>query len=816
MLKTFLRIILLIFIFSESINAQVFTVKGRVTDSITFEPMPFVNIRINKGTEGGVTDIDGYFNITSKENITKLTFSFVGYTTIEYSTFQNPKNIKVRMSKKTTDLSSVVITPKESPANKIIQKVLDNRNINDYEKLDKFQYVSYDKMIFMPETDTIPLIDSLVNDTTFENFRQKINRQYLFIMESVNKRSFKAPDNNFNEVLATKVSGLKDPLFIFLIQSLQSTSFYKDKISILSKSYINPLSTGTFKRYYFEINDTIVDPYPYDTTFVISYRPFLKSSFNGLKGLLYISSNGFAVRNVIASPSESDVQFEIKIQQLYDLKDSTIWFPKQLNTEILFNPISISIEDSAKKSRLFKIKGVGKSYIDEVNLNPDFKKNTFGIVETQVSGSASKLNDSIWNSYRYTPLSQRELNTYKIIDSIGEKHNFDRYLKIISAIIEGKVNLGYLNLHLYDLINYNEVEGVRTGLHLSTSDKLSTWFSVGGYAAYGFKDKRYKYSYYTNFTLAKNLQTVLGFKYTDDVAEAGNQRFGISSSQLNIFQNTRDLFINRMDLIKQYETNFSTRITKDFSLFAIAKTLIKTPNYEYNFINNESDSTFQNINYKFHEATLGLRFANKETLIRMPNKVLPVFKNSPDTKISYTIGKSFYNNQIYSRIDFESNLHKEFGFIGTSKLCIKAGYIDKPLPYVQLYNADAAFNGFFNLNIENSFATMRYNEFVSDKFVSAFYYHKFAKPLINSKKYKPTLGIVFNAGYGSISNPEMHEKIDVKDYSKGYYEAGIRFEKVFVNSIFSYGFGVNYRLGYYSFPKFRDNISINLLVNFAD
>jgi hypothetical protein len=44
-----------------SVSGQGYTLNGRVTDSLTGEPLAFVNMLINDGRHGGVTDIDGRF-----------------------------------------------------------------------------------------------------------------------------------------------------------------------------------------------------------------------------------------------------------------------------------------------------------------------------------------------------------------------------------------------------------------------------------------------------------------------------------------------------------------------------------------------------------------------------------------------------------------------------------------------------------------------------------------------------------------------------------------------------------------------------------
>jgi len=53
------------------------------------------------------------------------------------------------------------------------------------------------------------------------------------------------------------MSGFHDPVFVFMISQMQSTSFYDDVITIMDKNYINPISKGSNKKnYFFLIEDT--------------------------------------------------------------------------------------------------------------------------------------------------------------------------------------------------------------------------------------------------------------------------------------------------------------------------------------------------------------------------------------------------------------------------------------------------------------------------------------------------------------------------------------------------------------------------------
>ena len=118
------------------------------------------------------------------------------------------------------------------------------------------------------------------------------------------------------------------------------------------------------------------------------------------------------------------------------------------------------------------MKGRGKSYISEINLKPELKRNQFGAIEIDVQPEAYTQPDKIWNKYRVDSLSALDKKTYSFVDSVGKANNFDKMTRKIGALMNGKLTFGYIDLYLDNLFKVNHYEGLRTGLRLATSDKV--------------------------------------------------------------------------------------------------------------------------------------------------------------------------------------------------------------------------------------------------------------------------------------------------------------------------------------------------------
>src|SRR5690554_8234259 len=71
-------------------------------------------------------------------------------------------------------------------------------------------------------------------------------------------------------------------------------------------------------------------------------------------------------------------------------------------------------------------------------------------------------------------------------------------LKILST---GKIPLGKFSVPIDEIVNYNGQEGFRLGLGLETNRRMSKVVQLGGYFAYGLRDKEWKWGGDLTFTL---------------------------------------------------------------------------------------------------------------------------------------------------------------------------------------------------------------------------------------------------------------------------------------------------------------------------
>ena len=786
---------------------------GRVIDNNTKEALAFVNVIYNSKNYGTTTDLDGYFSIDSYDKIEFLKTSYLGYKTkiIDKQSLGSKYYIEIKLEEEAFQLAEVKILPGINPAHRIIEEVIKNADINDPEKMRSFSYVSYNRMHFTVDSKMFLKNEDSVSDTLFEAKDTNTNRivnlldsQHLFMMESITERKFRYPDNNKEVVMAQRISGLKNPGFVLITSQLQSISFYKDYITILEKKYLSPVSKGSTKRYFFQMEDTLYNERA-DTVFIISYRPLYGKNFDGIQGVLHINTNGYAIQNVKAKPYERSSAFDINIQQKFELIDDIQWFPVQLNTDLILNFAQVS-SDSISSPMI----GIGKTYISDISLNPDHKRREFNQLDVVVKDDAHKKDEEFWDKYRNEPLTAKDKKTYEVIDSLSEEYDVEKYLDIIEIVAAGYIPWKFLNFDLSSLYWYNNYEGSRLGLGLSTNDRLLPWVSLGGYFAYGFKDKAWKYGGNVNFLLHRTSNTRLEVGYKKDLFLSDNFSFHNESDLLSS-NVVLDMFFDQMDPVTHYYTCFQS------SIFKYLKYKIKFSYTEKDISNAQRYDYIYPINDHYFNSEIGiyLRYAFKEKFMQTPRgnrislgTIYPI--------ISFNIIKSLdFLDAESDFLKFETSVYKKFTIRNAGELNIlfSGALIDKIAPYSQLYYITGVASW---LSFDNVFNTMGVNEFISDKFATIFLKHDFQNVLFKSKWFNPRLSLVTSAGWGDAKLVgENYLDGYAKLMNKGYFESGIQINSLLtLNKIFGYGLGVYYRYGPYARSKEIDNWAFKMTITF--
>ena len=577
---------------------------GKVINDKTKEPLPFVNLTIKGTTQGTTADAQGRFSLA----ITKPVEVVITYVGFEPSTIKFSPSLKefaiIALKEKATQLNEVVVRPADNPALKIIRKVIANRAVNDPENLPSFSYNSYNRLslTFQKTTDSIPLAlprkkDSAKELHQLDSFAAKNN---IFVTESYTEKKFVSPSYSKETVLANKMSGVKEPFFAFLATNFQPFSFYKELIRLSNRNYINPISNGSLSRYDYTVIDTLY--HARDSIFIITFAPLPGKAFDGLKGQLYISSDGFAIEHVIAQPSDDQVLIETRIQQKY-AKVEGHWFPEQLNTVLRFKEYKIAKQ---------KVMYVSRSYISNIKVGEDISKKEFGLLNTQFDPKSNFQSASFWKNHRLDSLDEKEKNTYLFYDKLGPKLKvLNSTVKALEGLALGRLKVGSFYLPIEHFVKVNQYEGTRLGVGIETGERISKYATLGGYVGYGLRDKALKYGGLLRFNLLPAHDGLLIFSYRQDVNEPGNSSFIKSLAPAVRNESYRAWNTSRMDSIKQYKVEFTFRPLRFSQVSLFAQQLSRNPTYTYRFLT-ETDNTGTIQNYTVGEVGVQWRYAFKE------------------------------------------------------------------------------------------------------------------------------------------------------------------------------------------------------------
>lgn len=776
------------------LSAQDYLVRGKVTDKQLRKPLAFVNIVVNEGQYGGMSDIDGKYEIHSPEPVQTLRFSYLGYEPELRTLEPGTQRVDVALQPTTFELGEVTIEAGENPAHRILDSVMAHRKENNPNALDAYRYHIYDQMVFTVDSSEFNKA-SLAADRppAMSQFDSLLKRSDLMIMETYSEVLFRAPDQLRQNVLGTKMSGSKNAQVVYLASKMQSTSFYEETVSVAGTDYVNPISRNSKNHYFFGL-ESVSPAGGTDSLYVISFHPLKGSAFNGLRGMMTIHSDGWALQNVKAEPDRQAELYTISIQQLYQ-KIEGRWFPKQLNTNLVLPQVALAMDDQA-----FPMMAVGKSYISEVELHPEFRKNDFSEVELMVPTEAAYRDDEFWTQHRIDSLTERILNTYHLMDSLTEGNDiFDRALNVTNKLMqESAVSLGPVDLQLGSMLRLSALRGWYLGLHLATNDRFSRHFRLSGFGGYWTRIHDFDYGLEGKWLLNRQRQMELGARYAHQSMTMGEfNGFGEGNNPLSENEYRYVYYENVLARGNLAEGFFSTRFARHLKAFVTAGT------YNKHYYLAPFD-TLPNLHLT--QAEFKLRFAYKEKFLGTTSGIQSLGTDWPVVWLTYQHAfKDILGGQVaFDRVKLQVEQVFQTRYHGRTSVLLQAGYASSDCPVMETFNLLGSYEP-LGLYSPGCFATLRDNEFFCDRFAALFLSHDFQGTLWNpySSWFRPQLSLVTNLGWGL---PSME---------RGFYESGVVVRGLLCLPTMKLGAGVFYRYGPYALPKRFDNFAFKYSITFA-
>ncbi|MGH1339440.1 MAG: DUF5686 family protein, partial [Aureispira sp.] len=516
-----------------------------------------------------------------------------------------------------------------------------------------------------------------------------------------------------------------------------------------------------------------------------------------------IRDSGYAIQTVRAQPANKP-KISLRIEQQYAFVNDQYWFPQQLNFEITLSP---NVKDT------FTVQG--KRYLRAVNFDPQLRPKDFNFSKISIATDAHQRDSSFWKNQRIAALNKKEKKTYRIYEEVMRQPGawfLNAMANSVNELEEERVQLGDISLNYTQLLEANAYEQFRLGLGLYTSYKWCPYVSVGGYFAYGFGDKSWKYG--SSLTIRPNPLKDMGFQisYLNDVLEPAaiiQNNHSLSKKVLPAQSFIRRNILNQMDRAEEIEISAYSRFARHFKARVFGNWSYRQPLYDYAY--QRGDETLNS----FRLARMGLqvRFSYKERLVQMGSTSMALTNRYPTIYWSYTKSfDGFMDGQFdYHKLLFgvESSFFVK-GFGRTSSL-LQAGMVVGEVPYPMLFNGRGSYQKNRLFLVLNTFQTMGPNEFANSQFVYGFIEHNFGNLLFQFGNFKPQLKLYQAVGIGWLNNIESHKGLALNDMRKGYFESGLMLSDIIRLPLLNIGYfglgaGVFVRYGPYANNTLLENL----------
>lgn len=768
-------------------SAQEAVYKGKLLHCNTNAAVSFAHIFSKTAQLIAITDIDGRFQLDAMPGDSVL-FSALGYQN-KWVQLNTSGQLLYCLSDTAIGLSEVVITAGENPAFRIVRNVQEKAEKHHPKNLESYQYTTYDRFVAGFDTNTV----------LHPEMAAFARKRELMVMETASEKFFKAPDFTHERVIASQISGFKDPVLFFLMSQWQPTDFYSASIQIAGDFYVNPISRGSLSRYNFVLETAFPDANG-DSLFMLRFFPKPNTNFKGLTGTMQVHGGDWAIISVSATTDRNQQGISTQIQQLYEKIDNH-WFPKQIQSRLfIYNAAPGGLH----------LQGFGTSYLKDIRINEAIDPKVFRSANLNVAAGANQYDEKFWASERVDSLNPRLMETYRFMDSLGQKSQLDLLLKMSVSIMQSRFPLGKLDILLPELLVFNDFEGFKPGIGLQTNHHLSNHFSFTVSTGFASRVSRWTYRLGLQVPLDRNSNFIAKLDYVNDHFATGASAIPEPASGWFSPSSYRQYFINRMDFHKGFSGSISWHLHPRWQLNIGGKSMHINP---LTTITEPKEAIPVSNFIETSEMQFLLRYAvGEQQMLQHRQRVVIT---PPD----FSISASFTGGQLtnpfsekYQKLEIKAQKSWRWNYAGITTLRVEAAHSTGHLPYPLLFNLPASFRT-VTVFAPFSFGTMRMNEFVADRHVMLFWMHDFTSLLFKKGRFAPELLLVSNIAFGSLQSQTPLYTVPLVAPEKGYFESGLLVGNLIKLPLFKLGVGFFHRYGAYRLQKTADNIAVKLVIN---
>ena len=777
--------------------AQSTRVRGRVTDAADGTPMQFVSVVFPGTTTGITTDEAGIYTLETRDTVSRVQASMVGYASQTKPLVQGGFNqIDFALEAVEFGIGSVVITPGDNPAHPILRGVIRRKPQNDPDLYDSYTCATYTKMQ-LDLTNIKPRFRSKRLQRNFGFVFDYIDtsaltgQAYLPAMISEATADYyhsrRTPAVSREIIRASRVSGVEDSFAIaqFTGRMHGNVNFYANYIDIFNVRFASPLSDSGLAFYdYFLVDSMQVEG---RKTYKIRFHP-KRLATPVLDGEVNIDSASYALQSASARmPKGVNVNWikHLRLENDNRIVADSTWFRHRDRVSAEF---SIATGDSSKLTSFIGTREVVYSDVRVGVPIPDEVARMDNNVVIGDEEGVSRTDEAFWEQVRPYRLSEKEKGIYSMVDSVQNVPLYRNIYTLINTVIVGYWNTKYIGIGpYYKLASFNKLEGFRMQPGFRTTTAVSKRIRLSGYAAYGTRDGMFKGGGSVELAFNRRLTRKLTVSGRHDVMQLGAGQNALTES--NILGSLLSRGDSRLSMVNRGEIGYEHEWSHGTSNFLGARIqkifgnrYVPLVRPDGRIVNSVSDAALH----------VGMRISKNESIYRLPFDKQYMGTVYPVLTLGFTAGVPAMLNDSYEYYRLEGGIHykPELPPLGYSNITLQGGKIFGKVPYPLLKLHEGNGTYFYD---PNAFSCMNFYEFASDAWVALFFEHHFNGillgriPLVKKLKWREVL--VCKGVWGTLSKENDGSLPDTQapllfprgmtSVSDPYVEMGFGVENIF-------------------------------------
>jgi hypothetical protein len=312
------------------------------------------------------------------------------------------------------------------------------------------------------------------------------------------------------------------------------------------------------------------------------------------------------------------------------------------------------------------------------------------------------------------------------------------------------------------------------GLGLYTNNRISKFYSAGGWFGYGFKDDKWKYGASASIYPKGDKENWLSFSYQKNYKIPGEVNLHPEISRTAL----RNWLLQLVDEFEEYAV--TANIKPGYWEFRPSFAKQEIGPLHYPFEDNGKSVTRLNV----VEGTIGIRYAYGEGRVPFFEYYLSSGTKYPVVYVSLSRGKvsSGDYRTAYNRFLGGVTFSKHINRWGDDNIRIEGGLLhtsdEKILPRSLLLAGNGFRRSGLNFYAWGGFMTMRPFEYYSDRYLSVLYRHDLDRNFWNLKWSNPYLSLAHNMVYGGLTAANKKANPGLRSYGSGYHESGLVLNRI--------------------------------------